>query len=46
MYKLDDTKVDLDYFTRLFLTKRGQTLLELASPGGAGRNKTLGQKNF
>ncbi|MEH6980063.1 MULTISPECIES: restriction endonuclease subunit S [Bacillus] len=46
MYKLDDTKVDLDYFTRLFLTKRGQTLLELASPGGAGRNKTLGQKEF
>jgi type I restriction enzyme S subunit len=46
MYKLDETKVDLDYFTRLFLTKKGQTLLELASPGGAGRNKTLGQKEF
>jgi type I restriction enzyme S subunit len=30
----------------LFLTKRGKTYLELASPGGAGRNKTLGQKNF
>lgn len=46
MYKLDDTKVDLDYFTRLFLTSKGKTLLELASPGGAGRNKTLGQKEF
>lgn len=46
MYKVDNLKVDLDYFTRLFLTKKGQMLLELASPGGAGRNKTLGQKEF
>lgn len=30
----------------LFLTKKGKYYLELASPGGAGRNKTLGQKNF
>ncbi|MDT7849400.1 restriction endonuclease subunit S [Methylophilus sp. VKM B-3414] len=30
----------------LFLTKKGKSYLELASPGGAGRNKTLGQKNF
>jgi type I restriction enzyme, S subunit len=46
MYKVDNLKVDLDYFTRLFLTKKGQMFLELASPGGAGRNKTLGQKEF
>ncbi|MCZ8495576.1 restriction endonuclease subunit S [Priestia megaterium] len=46
MYKLDESKVNLDYFTTLFLTTRGQLLLELASPGGAGRNKTLGQKEF
>lgn len=46
MYKVDPLKVNLDYFTRLFLTKKGQLLLELASPGGAGRNKTLGQKDF
>lgn len=46
MYRVDNLKVDLDYFTRLFLTKKGQMLLELASPGGAGRNKTLGQKEF
>lgn len=46
MYKVDPLKVDLDYFTRLFLTKKGKYLLELASPGGAGRNKTLGQKEF
>ncbi|UNK19360.1 restriction endonuclease subunit S [Paenibacillus sp. N3/727] len=46
MYKVNNSKADLEYFTRLFLTKKGQTLLESASPGGAGRNKTLGQKEF
>jgi type I restriction enzyme S subunit len=29
-----------------FKTPQGKDLLELASPGGAGRNKTLGQKEF
>ena len=38
--------IDIDYLVFYFLTKRGNTLLELASPGGAGRNKTLGQENF
>lgn len=38
--------VDLDFFLSFFLRKRGKYLLELASPGGAGRNKTLGQKEF
>lgn len=28
------------------MTKKGKAQLELASPGGAGRNKTLGQKEF
>ncbi|MDI9319069.1 MAG: restriction endonuclease subunit S [Phycisphaerales bacterium] len=37
---------DLDYLLHFFLTKKGKALLELASPGGAGRNKTLGQKEF
>ncbi|WP_203248254.1 restriction endonuclease subunit S [Sporosarcina beigongshangi] len=46
MYRVDNSKVDLDYFTRLYQTNRGKYLLELASPGGAGRNKTLGQKEF
>lgn len=36
----------VDYLLWLFLTRRGKYLLELASPGGAGRNKTLGQKEF
>ena len=29
-----------------FKTQRGNKLLIDASPGGAGRNKTLGQKEF
>lgn len=29
-----------------FLTKRGTDILEAASPGGAGRNQTLGQERF
>jgi type I restriction enzyme, S subunit len=37
---------DVDYLVYFFLTKKGKFLLELASPGGAGRNKTLGQKEF
>jgi type I restriction enzyme S subunit len=36
----------LSFMLELFLTKRGKWLLELASPGGAGRNKTLGQEEF
>jgi len=38
--------VDLNYLYRFFLTPLGKYLLELASPGGAGRNKTLGQEEF
>lgn len=46
MYRPLDNKVDIDFLLYLFNTKRGKFLLELASPGGAGRNKTLGQKEF
>ena len=46
MYKPKKDIVDLDYITKYFITKRGQNVLMLASPGGAGRNKTLGQKEF
>ncbi|WP_373497164.1 restriction endonuclease subunit S [Aquiflexum sp.] len=38
--------LNLDYILLFFLTPRGKTYLELASPGGAGRNKTLGQSEF
>ncbi|WP_050071450.1 restriction endonuclease subunit S [Aliarcobacter butzleri] len=46
MYKPQANKLDLDYLVYLFKSKRGKYLLELASPGGAGRNKTLGQGEF
>ena len=46
MYKPKENILDLDYITQLFKTPRGKFLLGLASPGGAGRNKTLGQKEF
>ncbi|MBC8210090.1 MAG: restriction endonuclease subunit S [Gammaproteobacteria bacterium] len=37
---------NIDYLLYLFKTSKGKYLLGLASPGGAGRNKTLGQKEF
>lgn len=38
--------VDLNYLLKILLTPLGRHLLELASPGGAGRNRTLGQDDF
>jgi type I restriction enzyme S subunit len=38
--------VELEYLLSVFLTPLGKHLLELASPGGAGRNRTLGQDEF
>ena len=46
MYEPIENVSDLDYLLHFFLTKKGKAQLELASPGGAGRNKTLGQKEF
>ena len=46
MYKPKEDILDLDYMVRYLITDRGKLLLELASPGGAGRNRTLGQKEF
>lgn len=46
MFVPKEDRVDLRYFTIFFKSKRGKHLLGLASPGGAGRNKTLGQSNF
>ena len=46
MYKPIAGKLDLDYILYFFKTPYGKHLLGLASPGGAGRNKTLGQKEF
>ena len=46
MYKPKENVTDLDYITKFFITHKGKYILEMASPGGAGRNKTLGQKEF
>lgn len=46
MYRGANEDINIEYVTRFFLTNRGKYLLGLASPGGAGRNKTLGQKAF
>jgi len=46
MYKAKEGILDLDYLLFYFKTARGKHLLGLASPGGAGRNKTLGQGEF
>ena len=46
MYKSYENRVDITYIKYFFLTQKGKELLWIASPGGAGRNKTLGQKNF
>ncbi len=43
LYKKDMNNSGLIYY---FKSQRGRLLLELASPGGAGRNKTLGQTEF
>lgn len=46
MYRPVNDRVDIDCLISYFLTKRGTDILEAASPGGAGRNKTLGQDRF
>lgn len=46
MYLAKEGLVSIDFMLNFFLTKTGKNLLNLASPGGAGRNKTLGQKEF
>jgi type I restriction enzyme, S subunit len=37
---------DVAFIQRLFLMPEGKQLLKIASPGGAGRNRTLSQKEF
>jgi len=46
MYQSKNKKANIDYLAYLFKSPRGKYFLELASPGGAGRNKTLGQNEF
>lgn len=46
MYRPTKGNLDIDYLIFYLLTKRGTDILEAASPGGAGRNRTLGQDRF
>jgi len=46
MYKPKEREADAEFIKYFFLTDKGKELLGIASPGGAGRNKTLGQKDF
>lgn len=46
MYKPVEGELDLNYLLHFFKSSKGKDLLALASPGGAGRNKTLGQNDF
>ena len=46
MYRPKNDLVDINYLIYYFLTKSGTDILEAASPGGAGRNRTLGQERF
>ena len=46
MFIPKEENANVDFLLHFFLTNKGKTLLELASPGGAGRNKTLGQSEF
>ena len=45
MYEAKDN-CNLSFLLRYFLNPRGNFELQLASPGGAGRNRTLGQEAF
>lgn len=46
MYRAIPNEASIDYLICFFNTRMGNHVLEIASPGGAGRNKTLGQKEF
>ncbi len=46
MFVPKDNKSSISFIRYFFLRAYGKHLLGLASPGGAGRNKTLGQKEF
>jgi type I restriction enzyme, S subunit len=46
MFRPKKDVTDLDFVLYFLKSKWGKKLLELGSPGGAGRNKTLSQKEF
>lgn len=46
MFKEKNDLSYLPFMKEFFLRPQGKALLEMASPGGAGRNKTLGKNSF
>lgn len=46
MFAEKDDQSYLPFIRKFFLRPQGKALLEMASPGGAGRNKTLGKQAF
>lgn len=46
MYRPITNNITIDYLVQYFLTAKGKNIMEYASPGGAGRNRTLGQDRF
>ncbi len=46
MYEPINNEISIDFIYHFFLSPKGEHLLKLASPGGAGRNKTLGRNEF
>mgnify|MGYP000170711676 CR=1 FL=1 len=46
MFRPRAKRCDVRFIEYYFKTPRGKYLLGIASPGGAGRNKTLGQREF
>ena len=45
-FRVNEQLLDIEYFRHVIRTKPFQQLLALASPGGAGRNKTLNRTDF
>ncbi len=46
MFKPDSSRAEAKYLLRYFLSQEGSEALQLASPGGAGRNRTMSQSAF
>lgn len=46
MFRLNDDLIDIEYCRHLIRTSTFKQLLALASPGGAGRNKTLNKTDL
>jgi type I restriction enzyme S subunit len=45
-FRINDQLLDIEYFRHVIRTKPFRQLLALASPGGAGRNKTLNRDDL